>query len=134
MCACSASVVTTKSSEESFQESALAAPPAGVSALVVLFASAQSWQEGSLRNDAVLLLADVDDAAVAEAAVATAGFSGRELAKMVASVQTAVYGGSEPILTLDLFRRVVGAKVMYTELHALLLWYARVMIALVAVL
>ena len=57
--------------------------------------------------------ADVDDAAVAEAAAATAGFSGRELAKMVASVQTAVYGGSEPVLTLDLFRRVLAAKVMH---------------------
>ena len=54
---------------------------------------------------------DVDDALVAEAAAQTNGFSGRELAKMVASVQTAVYGGREAILTADLFRRVVLAKV-----------------------
>ena len=55
--------------------------------------------------------ADVNDAAIAEAAAATDGFSGRELAKMIASVQTAVYGGREPVLTVDLFRRVVAAKV-----------------------
>lgn len=48
---------------------------------------------------------------MAEAAAQTNGFSGRELAKMVASVQTAVYGGREAILTADLFRRVVLAKV-----------------------
>lgn len=54
---------------------------------------------------------DVNEALVAEAAVGTEGFSGRELAKMVASVQTAVYGGREPVLTASLFRRVVKSKV-----------------------
>ena len=60
---------------------------------------------------------DVDDTAIAEAAAATDGFSGRELAKMIASVQTAVYGGREPVLTVDLFRRVVAAKVSQLADH-----------------
>ncbi len=62
-------------------------------------------------DSCVGVIADVNDAAIAEAAVATDGFSGRELAKMIASVQTAVYGGREPVLTVNLFRRVVAAKV-----------------------
>ena len=53
----------------------------------------------------------MDDALVAEAAAGTEGFSGRALAKMVASVQTAVYGGKQPVLTAALFRRVVQSKV-----------------------
>ncbi len=46
-----------------------------------------------------------------EAAEATAGFSGRELAKMISSIQTAVYGSAQPVLTPALFRSVVARKV-----------------------
>lgn len=46
-----------------------------------------------------------------EAAEATEGFSGRELAKMISSIQTAVYGSAQPVLTPELFRSVVDRKV-----------------------
>lgn len=45
-----------------------------------------------------------------EAAQATEGFSGRELAKFMASVQAAVYGSHEPVLTKDMFARVLQLK------------------------
>jgi ATPase family AAA domain-containing protein 3A/B len=53
----------------------------------------------------------ITEAHVQEAADATAGFSGRELAKMISSIQTAVYGSAQPVLTPELFRSVVGRKV-----------------------
>ena len=46
-----------------------------------------------------------------EAARKTVGFSGRELAKLLASVRGAVYGGKESVLTSDVFREVVDYKV-----------------------
>ena len=46
-----------------------------------------------------------------EAARKTEGFSGRELAKLLASVRGAVYGGKESVLTGDVFREVVDYKV-----------------------
>ena len=45
------------------------------------------------------------------AARKTEGFSGRELAKLLASVRGAVYGGKESVLTADVFREVVDYKV-----------------------
>lgn len=53
----------------------------------------------------------ITEAHVQEAADATVGFSGRELAKMISSIQTAVYGSAQPVLTPELFRSVVGRKV-----------------------
>lgn len=53
----------------------------------------------------------VTEAHVQEAADATAGFSGRELAKMISSIQTAVYGSTQAVLTPQLFRSVVSRKV-----------------------
>lgn len=44
------------------------------------------------------------------AAEATEGFSGRELAKFMASVQATVYGSHEPVLTGDMFKRVLELK------------------------
>lgn len=46
-----------------------------------------------------------------QAAKATEGFSGRELAKFMASVQAAVYGSHEAVLTDDIFKRVLNMKV-----------------------
>ncbi|GMH28182.1 hypothetical protein Nepgr_030025 [Nepenthes gracilis] len=46
-----------------------------------------------------------------EAAAKTEGFSGREIAKLVASVQAAVYGSENCILDPQLFREVVDYKV-----------------------
>ncbi|GBF92094.1 hypothetical protein Rsub_04441 [Raphidocelis subcapitata] len=45
-----------------------------------------------------------------EAAAAMEGFSAREIAKFAASVQAAVYGAPEPVLTPELFRRVLDHK------------------------
>lgn len=46
-----------------------------------------------------------------EAAAKTQGFSGREIAKLMASVQAAVYGSENCILDPQLFREVVDYKV-----------------------
>eukprot|EP01018_Ginkgo_biloba_P037515 Gb_39829 [translate_table: standard] len=48
---------------------------------------------------------------IREAAVKTEGFSGREIAKMMASVQAAVYGSKDCVLDANLFREVVDYKV-----------------------
>ena len=46
-----------------------------------------------------------------EAAQKTAGFSGRELAKLMASMQAAVYGSARPVLTHEMWHRVLNMKV-----------------------
>ncbi|CAN4085556.1 unnamed protein product [Withania somnifera] len=46
-----------------------------------------------------------------EAAARTEGFSGREVAKMMASIQAAVYGSEDCVLDANLFREVVDYKV-----------------------
>lgn len=46
-----------------------------------------------------------------EAAARTEGFSGREVAKMMAGVQAAVYGSEDCVLDANLFREVVDYKV-----------------------
>ena len=52
----------------------------------------------------------VDDSLLWEIAEATKGFSGRELAKFMASVQATVYGSHEPVLTSDMLRSVLELK------------------------
>ncbi|XP_022148618.1 ATPase family AAA domain-containing protein 3 isoform X2 [Momordica charantia] len=51
------------------------------------------------------------DDIVREAAAKTEGFSGREIAKLMASVQAAVYGSETCVLDPSLFREVVDYKV-----------------------
>ncbi|KAG7555544.1 AAA+ ATPase domain [Arabidopsis suecica] len=46
-----------------------------------------------------------------EAAAKTKGFSGREIAKLMASVQAAVYGSANCLLDANLFREVIDYKV-----------------------
>ncbi|XP_039141781.1 ATPase family AAA domain-containing protein 3-like [Dioscorea cayenensis subsp. rotundata] len=53
----------------------------------------------------------VTDDIIREAAAKTEGFSGREIAKLLASVQAAVYGSKDCELTPSLFREVVDYKV-----------------------
>jgi len=53
----------------------------------------------------------ISDDLIREAAAKTEGFSGREIAKMMASVQAAVYGSKDCELTPGLFREVVDYKV-----------------------
>ena len=51
------------------------------------------------------------DDVLREAAAKTEGFSGREIAKLMASVQAAVYGSENCLLDPNLFREVVDYKV-----------------------
>ena len=51
------------------------------------------------------------DDVIREAAAKTDGFSGREIAKLMASVQAAVYGSENCVLDPSLFREVVDYKV-----------------------
>ena len=53
----------------------------------------------------------VDEAALKAAAAATDGFSGRELAKLMAAVQGEVYGRADRKLTRGLLEEVVAYKV-----------------------
>ncbi|KAJ8455611.1 hypothetical protein OPV22_006287 [Ensete ventricosum] len=52
----------------------------------------------------------MSDDVIREAAAKTEGFSGREIAKLMASVQAAVYGSKDCELTSGLFREVVDYK------------------------
>lgn len=54
---------------------------------------------------------DVSDDVIREAARKTEGFSGREIAKLMASVQAAVYGRPDCVLDSQLFREMVDYKV-----------------------
>ncbi|KAK8587086.1 hypothetical protein V6N12_021600 [Hibiscus sabdariffa] len=51
------------------------------------------------------------DDVIREAAKMTEGFSGREIAKLVASIQAAVYGRSDCVLDSQLFKEMVNYKV-----------------------
>jgi ATPase family AAA domain-containing protein 3A/B len=53
----------------------------------------------------------ITDDIIKEAAAKTDGFSGREIAKLMAGVQAAVYGSKECELSPALFREVVDYKV-----------------------
>lgn len=53
----------------------------------------------------------LSDDIIKEAASKTEGFSGREIAKLMASVQAAVYGSENCVLDSNLFREVVDYKV-----------------------
>ncbi|KAJ8631954.1 hypothetical protein MRB53_025290 [Persea americana] len=53
----------------------------------------------------------LSDEVIREAAVKTEGFSGREIAKLMASVQAAVYGSKVCELDANMFREVVDYKV-----------------------
>lgn len=54
---------------------------------------------------------DLSDDVIQQAAKKTEGFSGREIAKLMASVQAAVYGRPDCILDSQLFLEVVDYKV-----------------------
>ena len=68
---------------------------------------------GGKTGASIAVDADVDDAALDEAAAKMDGFSGREIAKTVAGVSGAAYGASSgsPTLTLAMFTDVVDTKV-----------------------
>ncbi|EIE18960.1 AAA-domain-containing protein [Coccomyxa subellipsoidea C-169] len=68
----------------------------------------------SVRPDAIQLKG-ITPELVQEAAATTEGFSGRELAKLVASMQASVYGSREAALTPEIFRKVLQMKLREHE-------------------
>lgn len=63
------------------------------------------------RQQKKIEIKGVNDEIIKEAALKTEGFSGREIAKLMASVQAAVYGSKDCVLDASLFREVVDYKV-----------------------
>ncbi|KAG4987930.1 hypothetical protein JHK85_030913 [Glycine max] len=59
-----------------------------------------------------ITIKDLSEDVFREAAKKTEGFSGREIAKLMASVQAAVYGRPDCILDAQLFREIVDYKVV----------------------
>lgn len=59
-----------------------------------------------------ITIEDLSEDVFREAAKKTEGFSGREIAKLVASVQAAVYGRPDCMLDSQLFREIVDYKVV----------------------
>ncbi|KAK4393687.1 ATPase family AAA domain-containing protein 3A [Sesamum angolense] len=58
-----------------------------------------------------ITIKDLSDDVIREAARKTEGFSGREIAKLMASVQAAVYGRPDCVLDSNLFKEIVDYKV-----------------------
>ncbi|KAL8519703.1 hypothetical protein ACS0TY_010583 [Phlomoides rotata] len=63
------------------------------------------------RQQKKIEIKGLNDEIIKEAALKTEGFSGREIAKLMASVQAAVYGSKDCVLDPNLFREVVDYKV-----------------------
>lgn len=77
-------------------------------------AQAGSRKSGLLSfkaNPQKIEIKGLTDDIIKEAAAKTDGFSGREIAKLMASVQAAVYGSDNCVLDASLFREVVDYKV-----------------------
>ncbi|MED6151916.1 hypothetical protein PIB30_086907 [Stylosanthes scabra] len=79
-------------------------------------AQAGSRKSGSIQNlfkgkPQQIEIKGLTDDIMKEAAAKTEGFSGREIAKLMASVQAAVYGSENCVLDPSLFREVVDYKV-----------------------
>ncbi|KAE8655085.1 protein RADIALIS-like 3-like [Hibiscus syriacus] len=73
--------------------------------------STSKW--GALFNKKTqkITIKDLSEDVIREAAKMTEGFSGREIAKLVASIQAAVYGRSDCVLDSQLFKEIVDYKV-----------------------
>ncbi|XP_068634107.1 uncharacterized protein [Aristolochia californica] len=69
------------------------------------------WLPISQKEQRKIEIKGLSDDVIREAAVKTEGFSGREIAKLMASVQAAVYGTKDCILDANMFREVVDFKV-----------------------
>ncbi|XP_062219996.1 uncharacterized protein LOC133919579 [Phragmites australis] len=71
----------------------------------------KSWLRFFRRQPQKIEVKGITEDLIREAAAKTQGFSGREIAKLMASVQAAVYGSKDCELTPGLFREVVDYKV-----------------------
>lgn len=65
----------------------------------------------SKKKPQKITIKDVSDDLIREAARKTEGFSGREIAKLMASVQAAVYGRPDCVLDPQLFMEAVDYKI-----------------------
>lgn len=70
------------------------------------------WASSFKKQTKKITIKDVSDEVIQVAAMKTKGFSGREIAKLMASVQAAVYGSPDCVLDSQLFNEVVDYKVM----------------------
>lgn len=73
--------------------------------------STSKWGLWFKKKPQKITITDVSDDVIREAARKTEGFSGREIAKLVAGVQAAVYGRPDCMLDAQLFREIVDYKV-----------------------
>ncbi|GAV60029.1 AAA domain-containing protein/DUF3523 domain-containing protein [Cephalotus follicularis] len=73
--------------------------------------STDKWDYFFKKKPQKITVKEVSDDLIQEAAKKTEGFSGREIAKLMASVQAAVYGRPDCVLDSELFREVVDYKV-----------------------
>ncbi|KAK1327246.1 hypothetical protein QJS10_CPA01g02974 [Acorus calamus] len=69
------------------------------------------WRSLFRKQQQRIQIKNMTDDVIREAAFKTEGFSGREIAKLMAGVQAAVYGSSDCELDPNLFREVVDYKV-----------------------
>nr|GEU70186.1 ATPase family AAA domain-containing protein 3C [Tanacetum cinerariifolium] len=69
------------------------------------------WHSLFSKKTQKIVVKDLSDNVIQEAAKKTEGFSGRELAKLIASVQAAVYGRPDCDLESQLFMEIVDYKV-----------------------
>ena len=63
------------------------------------------------QSQKITVEGDLTDQVIREAAKKTEGFSGREIAKLVAGVQAAVYGRPDCVLDSQLFEEIVDYKI-----------------------
>ncbi|KAI3726500.1 hypothetical protein L1987_66297 [Smallanthus sonchifolius] len=69
------------------------------------------WHSLFAKKTQKIVVKDLSDDVIREAAKKTEGFSGREIAKLIASVQAAVYGRPDCTLDSQLFMEIVDYKV-----------------------
>ncbi|CAL5366415.1 unnamed protein product [Camellia sinensis] len=73
--------------------------------------SESRWGSLFKKSTQKITIEDLSDDVIREAAKKTEGFSGREIAKLMASVQAAVYGRPDCVLDSELFKEIVDYKV-----------------------
>lgn len=69
------------------------------------------WSHLFKKKSQKIAVKDVSEDVIREAAEKTEGFSGREIAKLMASVQATVYGRPDCVLDSQLFKEIVDYKV-----------------------
>ncbi|PSC70197.1 ATPase family AAA domain-containing 3-B [Micractinium conductrix] len=84
---------------------------AGAGAATGVFARLSAFVRGRKSGPETIAVKDVADEDLWWAAEKMQGFSGRELAKFMASVQAMAYGSHNSELTAEMFRRLVDNKV-----------------------